>query len=639
MQTSVAAVAARPGRARAEQPHAGAVRVVVDGPLRVEEGADVVLGQKLCRAVRPHRHAQFQPLGPVRRRRRIATGLGRASFGKRQHVPSRQCAPVHPADAPQCERRRRPHHRRHVEAAGDEQVGASAPFHLADGEGVAGRHGERFPALCAGHRASSAGCVVETAEAGDAHGGRAVEAQRRAPQRDLQSRRAFGIAEQPVAEAKREVVHGAGRGHADCPVALAAGPGLHRGVQAGGQHFDAGRLVVEGRQRAGVVPRLREGRRGQRLAQIVAVGLHAEGDRLRQGVAQLAPCAVAAWRMGHHLGDEGVVERRNVRARTQPSVHANAGVARKRRHGDGAGRRPKAVVRVFGAQPRLHGAAGGVQLGGQDVERRQFAGREIDHPAHQVDAEDQFGDAVLHLQARVHLKEVRRLGIGVVQELHRAGAAVGHLFQQRLRIAMHSRPNGVREIRRRALLHHLLMAALQRTVAVAEHQHATVAVAEGLYFHMPRRGDAAFHEQPRVAELRLGQALHRREPIHQLRLVLAARHADAAAAGGALEHHRIAELPRPAAGLVGVRQHVAAGQQRHAGGFRQPPRFVLQAEAADVRRPRADERHAALLKGLGEVRVLAQEAVAGMDRIGAALRHCVEQLGLVHVCFGNAAGT
>ena len=53
-----------------------------------------------------------------------------------------------------------------------------------------------------------------------------------------------------------------------------------------------------------------------------------------------------------------------------------------------------------------------------------------DHPLHQVDAGDLFGDAVLHLQAGVDFQEVKAAGVVVVDELHRAGGLVVDGFGQ-----------------------------------------------------------------------------------------------------------------------------------------------------------------------------------------------------------------
>ena len=117
VQASFAAVWPRPGWARADQPNAGAVRVVVDGPLGVEEGADVFGGEELLGAVRAHRHAQASAFTPIGRRGRNVRWFERA-IAKPQHVADFEGASIEPADAAQGERRGRAHDGRHVQAAG-----------------------------------------------------------------------------------------------------------------------------------------------------------------------------------------------------------------------------------------------------------------------------------------------------------------------------------------------------------------------------------------------------------------------------------------------------------------------------------------------------------------------------------------
>ena len=103
-------------------------------------------------------------------------------------------------------------------------------------------------------------------------------------------------------------------------------------------------------------------------------------------------------------------------------------------------------------------------------------------------------------------------------------------------------------------------------------------------------------------------------------------HALAAAAGAGLDQHRIADRRRPAAcrnaGVLVVA--VVAGHQRHAGLLHQRLRRRLRAHGADRGGRRADEDDAGRRAGVGEVGVLGQEAVAGMDRLGAGLLRGVE---------------
>ena len=95
-------------------------------------------------------------------------------------------------------------------------------------------------------------------------------------------------------------------------------------------------------------------------------------------------------------------------------------------------------------------------------------------------------------------------------------------------------------------------------------------------------------------------------------------HAAAAAARRRLEDDRIADLLGHPLRLRQVLERLAAaGQHRHPGGGRRLPRLRLVAHQPDARRARPDPAQLAVLQHLGEVGVLGQKAVAGMDRVGA----------------------
>ena len=78
-----------------------------------------------------------------------------------------------------------------------------------------------------------------------------------------------------------------------------------------------------------------------------------------------------------------------------------------------------------------------------------------------------------------------------------------------------------------------------------------------------------------------------------------------------------------------------AGDQRGAGPRGDVPGGDLVAEVADRLRGRADPGQPGVDDGLGEVGVLGEEAVAGVDRVGARLRRGVEELVDVEVGLGG----
>src|ERR1700687_955429 len=77
-------------------------------------------------------------------------------------------------------------------------------------------------------------------------------------------------------------------------------------------------------------------------------------------------------------------------------------------------------------------------------------------------------------------------------------------------------------------------------------------------------------------------------------------------------------MPRPPPPGAAIAQRLAAARQhRHPGGGRRLAGLRLVAHGADHSRARPDPAEPALLEHLGEMGVLGQEAVAGMDGVGA----------------------
>ena len=162
------------------------------------------------------------------------------------------------------------------------------------------------------------------------------------------------------------------------------------------------------------------------------------------------------------------------------------------------------------------------------------------------------------------------------------------------------------------------MAALDRALALAEVHDGAVVIAEDLELDVARVLDVLLDVDVADAERRFGLALRGLERLRQLRRRADDAHAAAAAAGDRLDDDRVAELLRDFLRLVlAVDRAVAARQDRHAGLLHRPPRARLVAEQPDHVRRRPDELDVAGLADLGEVGALREEAVAGMDRVGA----------------------
>ncbi len=199
--------------------------------------------------------------------------------------------------------------------------------------------------------------------------------------------------------------------------------------------------------------------------------------------------------------------------------------------------------------------------------------------------------------------ELRSACAHVADRLGEADGGVAHLLSQR----------GV-ECGRGRLLEHFLVAPLDRALALAERDDP-LAVAEQLDLDVARPLDVALAEHTVVAECGFRLALRGVECLVELGGLADDAHPASAAPCRRLDHQREADL-------VGL----ARRHDRNAGLDGDP--LCLELVAAEPQRlgARADEHEAGRVHRLGEVGVLGQESVAGVDRVGAGLFRCPDVL-------------
>ena len=191
--------------------------------------------------------------------------------------------------------------------------------------------------------------------------------------------------------------------------------------------------------------------------------------------------------------------------------------------------------------------------------------------------------------------------------------------------------------RRRGLLDQLLMTALDRAVAFAEVDDVAVLVGEHLDLDVARVGEIALEVDGRVREELLALARGALERV--LELVLGQRDAEslAATATRRLDRDRVADrlLDHP----FGVIERVDRLRRSRDDGDvclgHQLAGARLRAHRLDSARRRPDERDPELFEPRGEVRVLGQEAVAGVDSVGVRLLDDLEQLVDVEIALGG----
>ena len=596
-------------------------------PLGGEEFLDGVSGEEVRRAVRAIEHADV-PGGAVagdqarvcrlRRGDRRGRGAGRQlGLGDGQHVGGTQGAPGMPAELAKGEGGAAAQVQRHIQAIAYGQVGAAAAERSAQLEHLAGLDLDWLPV---GHRRIVQGGRAVGAGQGDQCV--AVKAQGRALQSKFQTGGFGGVTDNAVGQAEGEIVHRPGRRHADIPVTEATRIVLHAGVGARLQHFDDAGLEGEAVEQARPHLALGETLVGHHLAQVVEVAGDAVQAGFAQGFLQLGDGFVTSSRVDDQLGDHRVVEGRNLAAGADPAVDAH--VVREVHVGEHARAGLEVLQRVFGVDPHLDGGAlrGAVERG--PVQR--IACGHAQHALDHIQAGDHLGDRVLDLQAGVHFEEVEVVAGGVVYEFHGAGAAVFNRLAQLHGCGVQAFAGGLRQVRRRGFLDHLLVAPLQRAVALAEGGDAALAVAENLYLDVARLIDETLEEHPGIAEKLLAHALDAVVGACQCGGVAATGQADAATACGGLEHHRVADAVGGAQRFFQALQQAGARRHRHLGLGGQFTCSVFEAELANLLASRADEGDAGCFTGIGELGAFREKAITGVDRLGAGFLRSGENL-------------
>ncbi len=235
-----------------------------------------------------------------------------------------------------------------------------------------------------------------------------------------------------------------------------------------------------------------------------------------------------------------------------------------------------------------------------------------------IDACHLFGDGVLDLDSRVHFNEVEFAGIGIHQIFDGACADIVRRLGDAQRIGGEFGALFGRQVRGGGALDDLLVAALDRAVALEEMDHITMRVTQNLALDVAGALDELFQIDFVLAEGGLGFTL---AFVHFTQQLLGSRsraHAATAAAPGRLEHDGIADLfGQPLDFVFVVRQRVGCRNDRNADRDGEIARGDLVAELAHRLRLRADEDDAVFGAGFRKFRAFGEKTIARMDRIGA----------------------
>ena len=359
------------------------------------------------------------------------------------------------------------------------------------------------------------------------------------------------------------------------------------------------------------------------------VRLDAADAELRDGAARPPHGLLEAVAVAGEL-DQHRVE---VRADLGPgvgraAVEPHAGAARRAVVADHAGVRAEAVGRVLGGDPALQRGAGERHLVLAEVQLGEGGARgDAQLRDDEVAVGDLLGDRVLDLDARVHLDEDVVAAL-VEEELDGARVDVPDGSGERDGVGADPVPQLGVEVGRGRDLDHLLVAALHRAVALVEVDDVALGVGEDLHLDVARVDHRLLEEHGGVAERGLGLAHGRVDGVAQVLGPLDPAHAAPATARDGLDEDRETDVVGRGDQRVDVGGGRAGAQHRHARlpGRGDRPRLV----AGEVQHVggRPDERDARLGARLREIGVLREEAVAGVDGVGARpagrLHHLVD---------------
>ncbi len=224
---------------------------------------------------------------------------------------------------------------------------------------------------------------------------------------------------------------------------------------------------------------------------------------------------------------------------------------------------------------------------------------------------------MFNLEAGVDFEEVEVAGGVVVDELDRAGVGVAGGGAEAGGAGEEVGALGVGEAGCGGFFDDFLVAALDGAVAFAEGDNVSVGIAEDLDFNVAGVLDKFFEEDSAVFKIGLGETDDGLEGGGEVGGFANEGHADAAAAAGAFEHDGVADAGGFALCGFEVGEEVGAGQKGDAVGAGKGAGGMLGAELAHLRGAGADEGDAGGFAGFDEGGVFGEEAVTGVDGLGA----------------------
>jgi hypothetical protein len=353
--------------------------------------------------------------------------------------------------------------------------------------------------------------------------------------------------------------------------------------------------------------------------------LDAGDDVLVERTVHLVHGVAPVGAVGDELGHHRVVVARDGVAGVGVAVESHTTAAGRVVHLDLAGAGAEVIPRILGVDAALDGVAAELDVALRELQRLAHGDKNL--LLDEVDASDLLGDGVLDLDALVDLEEVEvalvvddeldGAGVGVLCCLRNLDCRLAHLNAQFLMLAL--------EKWRGRFLDELLVSALDGAVALPEVDDVALVVTENLELDVARVLDEFLDVNPAVGKRLFSLAAGGVVALDQRDVVVGSAHSAASAAGHGLDHHRVANflggLERL---LLGLDDVLRSGRDRHAGLAGQLAADGLVLQRIHRFGLRANEADVAVLADLGEVGVLGEEPVAGVNGIDVRNLGCAD---------------
>ena len=249
-----------------------------------------------------------------------------------------------------------------------------------------------------------------------------------------------------------------------------------------------------------------------------------------------------------------------------------------------------------------------------------------DHLLDQINAGDQLGHGMFHLQPGVHFQKIE-IARRIHDKFHRARAGISNRFGQGAGLLAHRAARGLIKKGAWGLFDDFLIAALDRTFPFMQIDTIAMAVGQHLNFNMAWLGHKFFNENPIITKTGRRFVFRTEKALSRLHIIPRDPHALATAARTGFDHDRITNLPRYPHGLCLIcdQAHIA----RHGGNTRFRRQFLrgnLVPHCLNRASGRANKGHAFGGQRRSKFRIFRQKTIARMYRLGPRLTNGLHDL-------------